>query len=193
MVRDKPLHNFLFDLDKEGLFKGINVWCTPWIDVCCLLSLVRFHNPKNLLEIGTHEGYTTKILSDKFPDLKITTFDPGDKIAPVDRPANQRGEFLSQDKIGRLVKDKENVKIVKEDFLSAVIEEKFDFIFVDGNHDYDAVVADTKKSLELLNPNGVIVWHDFGNVKYVKEGLSTFNLKNPITSLHNTWIAYYES
>ena len=41
---------------------------------------------------------------------------------------------------------------------------KFDLVFVDGDHHYDAVKADTNNAYSLLrDENSVIVWHDYGN------------------------------
>ena len=87
----------------------------------------------------------------------------------------------------------ENINLIKEDFHQIDFKETFDFIFIDGDHTYSAVINDTKKSLTLLNPKGVIIWHDWENVKDVNAALNEFNLPNPIVYLHNTWIAYYES
>jgi predicted O-methyltransferase YrrM len=193
MIRDKPLHNFLFEMDENNFFKDLNAYCTPWIDVCCILSLIKYHKPKNLLEIGTHYGHTTKIISDKFPELKITTIDPGDKVQFADRSHIQQQEYLSQDEIGKMFRGNENINLIKEDFHQIDFKETFDFIFIDGDHTYPAVINDTKKSLSLLNPKGVIIWHDWENVKDVNAALNEFNLPNPIVYLHNTWIAYYES
>jgi predicted O-methyltransferase YrrM len=38
---------------------------------------------------------------------------------------------------------------------------KCDLIFVDGSHAYSYVVADSQKSLDMLAPGGVCVWHDY--------------------------------
>ena len=43
-----------------------------------------------------------------------------------------------------------------EDFLK-----KFDSILIDGAHDFETVIHDTKLALELVSDDGVIVWHDF--------------------------------
>lgn len=37
---------------------------------------------------------------------------------------------------------------------------RFDLIYVDGNHHYDAVVSDTRKAFEVLNDGGIIVFDD---------------------------------
>jgi hypothetical protein len=36
-----------------------------------------------------------------------------------------------------------------------------DFVFVDGDHRYEGVKADTGKAFEVLAPGGMIVWHDY--------------------------------
>ena len=71
MLRDKPLHNFLFETVDPELVSNLSCYCTPWIDVCVILFLIKLHKPKNFLEIGTHKGYTTRIIADKFPQLNI--------------------------------------------------------------------------------------------------------------------------
>jgi predicted O-methyltransferase YrrM len=40
------------------------------------------------------------------------------------------------------------------------INDSFDMIFLDGDHTYEVVKEDLKASLKLLNPGGVIVFHD---------------------------------
>lgn len=193
MIRDKPLHNFLFETDETDFYKNLNTWCTPWIDVCCILNLIRFHKPKTFLEIGTHYGHTTNIISDKFPNLKITTVDPGDQVNSDKRSPFQGAEYLAQNEIGKMFIGKQNINLIKKNFHDITFDEKFDFIFIDGDHTYSAVIKDTQKALSLLNENGVIVWHDWENVKDVNAALNEFNLDKPIIYLHNTWIAYYES
>lgn len=39
---------------------------------------------------------------------------------------------------------------------------KFDLIFIDGNHSYEAIKKDTENAYKLLkNNNSVIIWHDY--------------------------------
>lgn len=39
-------------------------------------------------------------------------------------------------------------------------DQHFDFVFVDGNHSYEAVKRDFSHAVDLLKPGGVIVFHD---------------------------------
>lgn len=44
------------------------------------------------------------------------------------------------------------------------LNDKFNLIFIDGDHSYDAVKEDTKNAFKVLDrENGIIVWHDYGN------------------------------
>jgi predicted O-methyltransferase YrrM len=43
----------------------------------------------------------------------------------------------------------------------------FDLIFIDGCHYMEYVQKDTENALRCLRPSGVIVWHDYGEIKDV--------------------------
>ena len=44
------------------------------------------------------------------------------------------------------------------------MNQKFDLIFIDGDHHYESVMSDTKNAFMLLkDENSIIVWHDYGN------------------------------
>ena len=192
MIRDKPLHNFLFELDEDSFYSGLETFCTPWIDTCVILTLIRNRKPKTFLEVGTHKGYTVRNIKRKFPDLVVTTVDPGDKIPADERPPGQRGEYLPQDEVGCLLGKYSDVEILKQRFEDIVFgDRKFDFIFVNGDHRYNEVIRDTALALKLVNRPGVIIWHDFNNVKAVNDAIATFTDLEVIT-LHNTWIGYCE-
>ena len=42
-------------------------------------------------------------------------------------------------------------------------KEKFDIIFIDGDHSYEGVKKDYDNSLPLLNNNGYIIFHDIAS------------------------------
>ncbi|MHC4662640.1 MAG: class I SAM-dependent methyltransferase [Planctomycetota bacterium] len=37
----------------------------------------------------------------------------------------------------------------------------FDTVLIDGGHQEEIVISDTRKALEVLRPGGIIMWHDF--------------------------------
>ena len=194
MLKDKQLHDFLFEMCEDDLYSKKNYrrrrWTrwTPWVDVCVLLTLIKKFKVRKLLEIGTNQGHTTKIITDKFPNLEITTVDPGDKVSLSERLSSQKKEYMSQEKIGCMVNGYKNVEVIKEDFLEIQFNKKFDFIFIDGNHSYNHVVEDTKKALTLIEKNGIITWHDCNHVDDVTKALNQFDFE--IITVNNTWVAY---
>jgi predicted O-methyltransferase YrrM len=191
VLRDKPLHNFLFETDESGFYDNLDVQCTPWIDLCCLLHLIRKRKPATFLEVGTHRGYTARLIAQRFPTLLITTVDPGDKIPPAERPGNQAGEYLSQAELGHIAAPFPSVTIIKEEFQKIDWGEKrFDFFFIDGNHTYPHALADSRLALELLTEHGTIAWHDVHNGCGVDKALGELELSEDIVWLHNTWFAY---
>jgi len=43
------------------------------------------------------------------------------------------------------------------------LQDRFDLLFVDGDHHYESIVSDTKNVLKLRkNDQSIIVWHDYG-------------------------------
>lgn len=35
-------------------------------------------------------------------------------------------------------------------------------VFVDGSHAYDYVLSDTRAAMTIVDPGGLVVWHDYG-------------------------------
>lgn len=49
----------------------------------------------------------------------------------------------------------------------ASLPEKFDLIFVDGDHTHESVRIDTQNAFKMLrSPEAMIVWHDYGHTRY---------------------------
>lgn len=49
-----------------------------------------------------------------------------------------------------------SLDLSKGDFL-----EKFESILIDGAHNFETVIHDTRLALEILTDDGIIIWHDF--------------------------------
>jgi predicted O-methyltransferase YrrM len=44
----------------------------------------------------------------------------------------------------------------------------FDSALIDGGHDADTVISDTRKALSVLRPGGMILWHDFCPLPHIR-------------------------
>jgi len=77
---------------------------------------------------------------------------------------------LSDDYINQhfiLCKHLSNIKYIRANSLTfdwKKLDQKFDVIFVDGDHHYEAVKSDTRNVFsKLRDKESVVVWHDYGN------------------------------
>jgi len=118
--------------------------------------------PKNILEIGTFNGETARILSALFPNSKITTLDlEFDEILK-----SELYSYESKDK--KLVNSREmnlrslpNVTFLEKNSLGLIeFHDKFDLIWIDGEHSYPIAAIDISNSIRLLSPTGTAICDD---------------------------------
>ncbi|HEV3338895.1 MAG TPA: class I SAM-dependent methyltransferase [Pirellulales bacterium] len=166
---------------------------TPWIDLASLLRLCDLHRPSRFLEVGCHRGATTLFLAEAFPEMAIVVCDPGDSVPPPDRNQVQRNEYLPQASLGELVRGRENVSIHRCGFEDLPVAGKFDGLFIDGDHRFEAVKADTARALSMRGSHGFIAWHDVGNEPTPEVELALASLGLPIVKIEGTWLAYLQT
>jgi hypothetical protein len=113
--------------------------------------------------------------------------------------------FINKDTSGsrfanneNIYKDNATIKQIYGDsaaFDFTPYKNKMDFIFVDGSHQYDYVVNDTKVALSLLRDSkGIILWHDYDAWFGVTLALNEFQQNNPefrLTSIKNTSLVLF--
>jgi len=147
-----------------------------WMSGPELLLLAEFASKsKKILEVGSFRGRSTRALADN-TDGQIVACDPWDGkyqyyvTKGIDCPDAAFGQFHSNGtneiysefymnlhdhiKNGKL-------RVFRCNFDELKIDEKFDFIFIDAIHEYEAVKADIAKALELIEPGGIIAGHDY--------------------------------
>lgn len=100
-------------------------------------------------------------------------------------------------------KDLKNVTHLQGNSLNynfASLNQKFDLIFIDGDHHYESVKNDTANAFSLLkDENSIIVWHDYGNnpvdirwdvLKGILDGTPSDKINN-LYRVSNTLCAIY--
>ena len=151
-------------------------------------ALSKARDFQTILEIGTHSGKASLLLSKLFPRATIDTID-----LPDDHPVS-RGSYARQDEDTRAaftknrdatLQESTNISFTPIDSITLVLarEQRYDFIWIDGDHDSPMVVMDITNSLRLLNPGGVIACDD---VFTKSPGRSdTFNSMASIETIHH--------
>ncbi len=115
----------------------------------------------NILEIGSYEGLSTVFFLSTLKNSSIYCVDPFvDFEENKDKDFNQvfenfkhnTQEFKSRIRLSKTTSDV---------FFNKEINEKFDLIYIDGNHHADNVYRDSINSFKLLNTGGIMIFDDF--------------------------------
>ncbi|GJL84799.1 MAG: hypothetical protein DHS20C02_05740 [Micavibrio sp.] len=146
----------------EDSFGGVNPG-----DRRALYYLIMALKPKNILEVGTHIGASTLHIARALKQLnangKVTSADIIDVNHPETGPWKQLGLKKSPKDFATELECIEYIDFDIGPCLDFMNETKqrYDFIFLDGDHTAQAVYKEVSAALPLLNKNGVILLHDF--------------------------------
>ena len=168
----KSLDEVFGDDDK---FQGVNPG-----DRRALYALVLGLKPQNILEVGTHVGSSTLHIATALKTLgqggHVTSVDILDVNAP-DSSWKRIGLEKSPIEFAEELSCEELITFIAQpcqEFMKQT-DERFDLIFLDGDHTAAAVYQEVSVALNVLNDNGVIVLHD-----YYPEGKSLYSDNNII-------------
>jgi predicted O-methyltransferase YrrM len=134
-----------------------------------LMAISKSHRPKRILEIGTAEGDFTTFLATIFPDAEIETIDlPSSDSrfwnATTDLVSTKKANVESSEINQRDIKLSKfsNIRFREMNSLSLTFQEtdKYDLIWVDGDHTYPVVSIDIANALRLLNAGGMLGFDD---------------------------------
>ena len=102
--------------------------------------------PCTVLEIGTYAGVSSAVVCEERPNCMMLCLD----ISPAYKEWRKNKRRNQKLFVG-----------TSWDLLSIVGEERFDLIFVDGDHSYSGVFDDLEASKKLIKPLGTIMGHDY--------------------------------
>lgn len=111
-----------------------------------LLELVARLQPTRILEIGVHRGGMVQTFREAFPQAFVVGVDKD--FSPL--------EFTD---FHALAGDS-NQPSMREAVLDAFKGNQVDFVFIDGDHHYDATMKDFELYGPLVRPGGLIAFHD---------------------------------
>jgi len=115
---------------------------------------------KTILEIGTFNGETARILGTLFPSASVETIDLPSNEVEVKSIYKYASKNLSKIRNNNL-NDLENVNFTEKNSLLLLLEEKkFDLIWIDGSHGYPTAAVDIANSVRLLTKNGIAICDD---------------------------------
>ena len=120
--------------------------------------------PKKILEIGTYDGKTSRILNSLFPYSSITTIDLKDED-PIFRFAYNQGDHIESfiKRRNLLINNQKNINFIQANSLHLTLSKDLDnqdLIWVDGAHGYPIVTSDITNCIRILKKGGVLMCDD---------------------------------
>jgi predicted O-methyltransferase YrrM len=133
----------------------------------------RYNHPLIGVEIGVDKGYNSKNMLLALSIKKLYLIDPYTSWVSN----GKKLDYASFEKTKKMLRNFEDkIEIIKKTSEDAIndIPDGLDFVYIDGNHDYEYVKKDIKMYYPKIKEGGVIGGHDFnatslGVVKAVTE------------------------
>lgn len=132
-----------------------------------LYYLLRALRPQQVLEVGTHIGASTvhiaAALRASGPRGELTTVDVVDVNDAQDRPWMAAGAQFSPAELMTRIGMASRVRFVTQPSLAYLAngDQRFDVIFLDGDHSGATVYRELPAALRRLEPEGVVILHDY--------------------------------
>jgi predicted O-methyltransferase YrrM len=153
------IKNLYGDEDNMG---GVNPG-----DRRALYYLIMALNPQNVLEVGTHIGASTLHIARALKRLnqngRMTSVDIVDVNHPERGAWKQLGLLKSPRNFARQLECLDHIDFHTGACLDLMrtTRQRYDFIFLDGDHRARAVYQEVSAALSLLKRGGVILLHDY--------------------------------
>ena len=176
----------------------------PYKETISLMAILIIENPKEVLEIGTLFGHTTKIMAENLKDAIIHTVDlPEDYSIEKDTinvlPKDD-DRLIKKRVVGREFKGSPCEKRIRQYYVDTAfwdfqVDGQPTFFFIDGSHTYEYCKNDSDKCFKLCGGSGTFVWHDCdsthaGVVRLICEWRS---LGRNIVRIEGSSLAYFKS
>ena len=139
----------------------------PQADLHALGRLAAYAKGEVAVEIGAWTGHTTVVLASYFKRVFAVDHwlgSPHDATGEIVQDRGSEEVFRSFcANMGRyFLRSVFPLRGSSEQWAAVFPRSEASLIFVDANHDYEAVLADIKGWLPCLRPGGVMCGHDFG-------------------------------
>jgi glycosyltransferase involved in cell wall biosynthesis/tetratricopeptide (TPR) repeat protein/predicted O-methyltransferase YrrM len=170
---------------------------TPPHDTHVVLTLLTHARPRRILEVGTAAGHMTANLTEWSPadavvyslgtvaDLHSASGPQAPENPPRAAFGQYAGHFGKADKVFFVTADSLGYDFGRLGPL--------DFVFLDGAHDLQHVLSDTRNAYRQLVTGGCLVWHDVGSTTpwvEVDAALAQAGLTEPIYHVEGTGVAF---
>jgi predicted O-methyltransferase YrrM len=142
-----------------SIFQDVNWELSGASKSACLIaaSMILAYNIRTVVEIGIYYGFTSQILSKA---LTTNAMEDGLLIScDINPRACQRSREIVKDlPIKHIIVEGDSTAGNWKEHLG---DRKIGLGFVDGDHTYEAAMADMKNCSQVLDRNGIMIVHDY--------------------------------
>lgn len=160
-----------------------------------LVALISSVSPTAVCEFGVNAGRTAKVILDNVPGIEeyhgwdvLPGYDFACKVQAREVPAKP-GHLAAGDKRFTLHLSRLGTRDLHPATFPWV-----DAVFIDGDHSREAVEYDTMLARSMVQPGGIIVWHDYHDLGTVdvRDALDDMKAKEgrDIVHVEGTWLAF---
>ncbi len=110
-----------------------------------LWKTIKYYQPKSILEIGFYKGQSLGLMIEAAPMANVVSVDINYQYIK-----DFQTMFPSN-----------NVEFIHTDSKNLSLNQKFDFVSIDGDHSYSGIVNDIEKCLPLLHENSILIVDDY--------------------------------
>ena len=176
-TNQNPRQNEFLKYIKDKEFKFDEDWLTYKTNI--MLNIFDSFNfkPKNILEIGVNEGFSTIFFQYAFDNFETNVVDIF--------PNNTRKIF--EKNINKINSKKINIFATTSHKFLVNNKKKYDLIFVDGAHGYLDVIVDLFYSYQSLNINGILLMDDYDWKEKSKDRSVRLAINNFLDIVENTY------
>lgn len=157
------------------------------------------NRPLTIVEIGTFEGKHAESILKELKTERFFVVDPYDDYSDYaeSEPRTVTRLKKAQEKAKERLKDySDKITWIKKNSDKAVsdIPDDLDFVYIDGNHEYEYVLKDMENYYNKLKTNGILAGHDITHERFNKDvfkALKEFSNKynvDPYVSRTDWWI-----
>lgn len=141
----------------------------PSDQAMALLSILVAEGPKEVLEIGTYMGHTTRLMAENLETATIHTVDLPETLSDENRTVGGlvKDDFhlIRKRVVGREYREQAAAMRIRQHFADTATWDfreagRPTFFFIDGSHTYGYCRNDSEKCYDLCAGRGVFLWHD---------------------------------
>jgi len=169
--------------------KKETTWPYDWLSVKGIAPYIKRMKGDNItgVEIGTCRAESTAYLLEECPNIKkLYTLDPfaefTDWVGTIKQEIQDKWKAIAEKNLAPYGDRVEMLQIYSADAVNfdGFFAESLDFVFIDGDHSYEGVLADLQGFYPFLRKGGIFAGHDY-QMTSVRNALLQFRSDAKIT------------